>query len=575
MKKQQLFIISIKLFSIILLLFFTENQHFISRIKDLSSSYGLSGTMIFISIWLSSLLGLLAASLSSFYLIRLFFSLFLFITTLIGASFAMISKGALIYDNLYILFQNIDYTLNALTQYPLEIFKAFLLACFSFSFLIRPPQLYIKVLSLLKPLVYLLPFIPLATLFSINLLRDGYGTQGAPLPYRIPALAAFIGVENIFSSSIKRETVKYPVHRKASPPHIVLIIDESIRGDYYDINNDTLNLTPYLDSQKNRLYNFGLASSGANCSAESNQILRYAVNPNNLEQSFKKNPYIWEFAQKAGYKTVMIEGQAKKGGLNDRMTKNELLYIDEFIYPEGENGYEKDQTVARIIRRLTASHPSKPLFIYAIKSGLHFPYSYRIPPNQQKFHTNSNGYDIGTKSDLINSYKNGIAYITDPFFKTLLHQNTYPGSILIYTSDHGQNLLDNGNRQTHCSTSNTSAFEGLVPLFAITDEPQYKNQFQLAALKNKDKASHFNIMPTVLNLLGYEAKDIRQNFGNTLFDDITQPQKFITGLLKEKNIGIGRRNEIKWMHLPDSLKKNIQQAQRPASKRQTTYLPGN
>jgi glucan phosphoethanolaminetransferase (alkaline phosphatase superfamily) len=218
-------------------------------------------------------------------------------------------------------------------------------------------------------------------------------------------------------------------------------------GDYYDLNNDTLHLTPYLSSQKDRLCNFGLASAGANCSTESNIILRFGVNPDHIEQSFKTNPYIWQFARQAGYRTIMIEGQAKKGKLNNRMTADELRYIDEFIYPEGESSYEKDLNIAEAISKLTSHNNSKPVFIYAVKAGLHFPYTAEVPRNKAKFKIDYADNSAASRVNMVNSYKNGIAYLIDPFFKALLQNNTYGSSILLYTSDHGQNLLDNGNRQ--------------------------------------------------------------------------------------------------------------------------------
>ena len=46
-----------------------------------------------------------------------------------------------------------------------------------------------------------------------------------------------------------------------------------VRGDYLDINNNQ-NITPSLFAKKNEIINFGIASSGANDSAKSNQILR-------------------------------------------------------------------------------------------------------------------------------------------------------------------------------------------------------------------------------------------------------------------------------------------------------------
>ena len=549
MKIRPYLILFIKVISIFLLLFIAENQHIISKLPKLFSLYGFAGGMTFIVIWTASIMGLLCASFSSSLWVRSLFTLIVCATTLLGVGFNLISNSPLNFDNLYILFDNTAYADDVIIQYPNEVLSAILYASLSLTFLIKPPQFARRSPVVLKYLYNILPAVPLLLIFAILLIRGGYGTGRMPMPYRIPALSLFIGIENLAFAETVRETVKIKSHRAAKPLNVVVIVDESIRGDYYDLNNDTLNLTPYLTSQKDRICNFGLASAGANCSTESNIILRFGVNAKDVEHSFKSNPYTWQFARAAGYRTVMIEGQADKGKFNNRMMPEEVSYIDEFIYPEGESSYEKDLDIARTISRLTSQKNSKPLFIYAVKAGLHFPFTEEVPEDKEKYRTDFDG-PSGPKTNLLNSYKNGIAYLVDPFFKTLLQDNAYNSSVLIYTSDHGQNLMDNGSRQTHCSSVNTSAYEGLVPLFAITGDEAYRNKFQAASLKNSDKASHFNIIPTVLSILGYEPQDIQRKFGPTLFDPLTEPRQFMMGVLREKNIGIGPRNTLQWMALP-------------------------
>jgi len=560
MRNRSYLIIFIKVISVLLLLFIAENQHIISKLPKLFSLYGFAGGITFIFIWTASILGLLFASFSPNLYIRSFFTVLISLATVLGVSFNLISRSPLNFDNLYILFDNTGYADEVIIQYPGAVISALLYASLSLTFLIRPPQFFKKT-PFLKYAYSVLPVLPLLLIFSILMIRGGYGTGRTPMPYRIPALSLFIGIENLTSEETVRETVNIKAHRAGEPLNVVIIVDESMRGDYYDINNDTLNLTPYLSSQKDRLYNFGLASAGANCSTESNIILRLGVNQHHLEQSFKHNPYTWQFARAAGYRTVMIEGQAKKGKLNNRMTPEELRYIDDFIYPEGETSYEKDLNIARTISKLTSQNNSKPLFIYAVKAGLHFPFIKEVPQGKAKFKIDYPHDNIGLKNNMLNSYKNGIAYLIDPFFKALLQDNAYKSSILLYTSDHGQNLLDNGSMQTHCSSVNTSAYEGLVPLFAITGHEGYRSKFQEASLKNSDKASHFNIIPTVLSVLGYQDKDIKRKFGPTLFDNLTEPRKFMTGVLREKNIGIGPRNTLKWRLLPHNLKRMKQPKQ--------------
>ena len=127
-------------------------------------------------------------------------------------------------------------------------------------------------------------------MLGISILKNGYGVYSMPVQYRIPVLMAYYGIKNISNEQHIRNNVVYKTNPKEKLLDVVLIVDESVRGDFLDINGENMGITPYLYAHKNRVMNFGYASSGANCSADSNQILRYGVNPNNFENTFNKNP---------------------------------------------------------------------------------------------------------------------------------------------------------------------------------------------------------------------------------------------------------------------------------------------
>lgn len=234
----------------------------------------------------------------------------------------------------------------------------------------------------------------------------------------------------------------------------------------------------------------------------------------------------------------------------------ELSFIDQFMYSEGKYSYEKDIDITKKINTLLSSQGSEPLFILAVKKGLHFPYNDKVPEEKRKFKSKNDALEIDEKSELINSYKNAVAYLTDDFFRGLLKNKKFDQTVIIYTSDHGQNLLDNGVNMSHCSTDNTSPFEGVVPLLAITSNNAYKEKFDRAVLKNRDKASHFNIYPTILNLFGFQNETIEKRHGKTLFDDITEPRRFLSGLLTINRLNLGSRKETKWNFVPDTLFEN-------------------
>ena len=88
-----------------------------------------------------------------------------------------------------------------------------------------------------------------------------------------------------------------------------MLIDESVRPDYinWKIGNS---MTPHLAANADKIANFGNAVSGGNCSSYSNALLRFGGTANNIVKSMTTNPTIWQYAKKAGYRTVYIDGQS-------------------------------------------------------------------------------------------------------------------------------------------------------------------------------------------------------------------------------------------------------------------------
>jgi len=97
---------------------------------------------------------------------------------------------------------------------------------------------------------------------------------------------------------------------------------------------------------------------------------------------------------------------------------------------------------------------------------------------------------------------------------------------------------------------NVSFYEGLVPLLVFTENEYFLEKFRLGAQKNLNKASHFNIFPTLLDIWGYKKTEYNQFHGVSLFDNITFPRKFLSGIMTVKVIKSGI---WQWNAIPDSV----------------------
>jgi glucan phosphoethanolaminetransferase (alkaline phosphatase superfamily) len=363
--------------------------------------------------------------------------------------------------------------------------------------------------------------------------------RGLPSHFTMSVWLTHVGISNLFANNDhKQPDIKHIIQKDKT--NIILLVDESVRGDYLDINNNK-GLTPSLFKNKNKIINFGIASSGANDSARSNQILRTGPKKDNYKNDLYSNPFIWSYMKKSGYKVVFINAQYDSPFING-MTADEYKDVDLFYYPKSSN---KDIESLDFIQKLLADQSDQPLFIYVVKYGVHYPYSY--PKGKSKYLVENLSYDKITKKDLVNHYKNAIVANIDPFFERLFKLSA-KNSVFIYTSDHGQNLLDNGLLISHGSTENTVAGEGTVPLFVWTESSEWKNKFQNYLYYNKDRTSHFNIFSTVLTIAGYDKLEVKKKHGNSLFDKINEPQTFATKccLLPRK---LGRTPDPVWVEI--------------------------
>ncbi|MBL0942243.1 MAG: hypothetical protein IBJ00_05935, partial [Alphaproteobacteria bacterium] len=101
--------------------------------------------------------------------------------------------------------------------------------------------------------------------------------------------------------------------------------------------------------------------------------------------------------------------------------------------------------------------------------------------------------------------------------------------IIIYTSDHGQNLLHDGQPITHCRRTQPDINEAIVPLLIFTHNLAAFKKFKKAAQLNFNKASHFQIYPTLLTLFGYDLQQVKDKYGKSLFEAVEKPLGFTSG----------------------------------------------
>ncbi|MCG6935022.1 MAG: sulfatase-like hydrolase/transferase [Proteobacteria bacterium] len=376
-------------------------------------------------------------------------------------------------------------------------------------------------------------FIPLsAVILTILGLQYSHGLfDRYPSFFRVPSMLVFAGLSRVYDG--ERSEVSYSDSLYPQVEKIVLIVDESIRADILGINAYEKDTTPFLRSLQTGMVNFGLAASSSNCSDYSNLILRMGLRkdeiPDDNQISLKK-PSIWQFTRKAGYYNVYMDAQSAEEWANYQnfMNKHEASYVDEFDRVRQKIAYESDGVAREKLINLL-KQPGKN-FIMLNKYGIHFPYFRSYPKEYNIFTPSLNlGEPMNNREKSLNSFMNGVRWSVDDWFKNLLSESgDFKPYVIIYTSDHGQNIVDDGTLATHCRPR-ANRFEGIVPMMVFSNDAAILERFKMVKITNYDNTSHFQIFPTLIGLAGYKDSWVTSHYGVSLMKPPSTLPEFFVG----------------------------------------------
>jgi len=363
-----------------------------------------------------------------------------------------------------------------------------------------------------------------------------------PSFFRVPAMLVFASQSHLYDG--QRTPVSYSGPLDSQVDKIILIVDESVRADILGINGYRIDTTPYLGSLKSGIVNFGLAASATNCSDYTNLVLRTGLRQGQIPDSKQvslKEPSIWQFTRRAGFYNVYVDAQSSEEWANYQnfMNEHEAAFVDKIIRLRQKTAYKSDG-LARERLMGYLKRPGK-TFIMLNKYGLHFPY-FRSYPKAYNFYRPAlaQGEPMNDREKSLNSYMNGLRWSVDDWFKHLLSESgSFKRYVIIFTSDHGQNIVDDGTLATHCRPR-ANRFEGLVPMMVFSNDPAVVERFKAARATGLNKTSQFQVFPTLLGLAGYKHSWVKAHYGASLSEPPTFPPEFFAGDL------FGRGSVRRW-----------------------------
>jgi hypothetical protein len=554
-----------ELFLIVYLLIYSE--YYIDRLNAIGFSFAV---LLFGAMFLALTLALYLMAYIRQTLIRHVFALAMFVSAVFFDVYTRVTADYLTYSGFVSLVYSGGFIQEAAYQYRDALLRGVLSGLLLLFGIGLKPRHGLAVPNALRVAA---PLCGVLLLSAVLFLRAGEGARGLPIMYTPLAYLNLFAYEALHNTVGPREPVTLARTSQAVGHDIVLIIDESISGNYLDINapfgvhSNLKQARPGVD-----VFNYGYAASIANCSADTNVTLRYGGTRADYMRINSTLPSIWQYAKKAGLRTVYIDAQRTAGNLQNLMTETEKKDIDQFV--QFDQTSVRDRDMAAAAKLIELLNDDQPELVVINKVGAHFPVHDKYPDAFMAYRPTlprgqftevadtgeRNGFN-GQPDDWVlyrNAYKNTVLWNVGEFFARVFAQGNLNNALLIYTSDHGQDLHERGNPglNTHCGGDPVEE-EGLVPLVVIQGSDLKTLDWSAQLATNKDRSSHYNIFPTLLQLMGYDLAGIEAVYGKPLnvatADEFTFNYRF--------NARLGAKPE--WKHI--DLGSIVTPSQAPAS----------
>lgn len=304
----------------------------------------------------------------------------------------------------------------------------------------------------------------------------------------------------------------YPLDPAATAQkNIILVIDESIRGDMLSLNGYSEQTTPFLDSIKYKLKNYGVITASHSYSHYAVMSLSTNTDPASLTSDQSMNAVtLFQLAKRAGYQTTFIDFL---GTIRDGYAPSDMDFVDHKLFlnvshPQASYS-ERDFIAVDEIKKLIVERAEKNQayhFILVIKYGSHFPYSECYPKSFKRFSPEMKPTDnlYSDPTRILGSYLNSVSYNVDEYWKKIADIPSHD-SLWIYTSDHGQKVPPNKGEPTH-GTNHPDMLK--VPLWLYSERLEdFRKHFEVSNYQPQTKnLSHYDTFTFISLLMGYDLK---------------------------------------------------------------------
>lgn len=292
-------------------------------------------------------------------------------------------------------------------------------------------------------------------------------------------------------------------HTSESPEIYIAVIGETSRADNWQLNGYDRPTNPRLSKIGNLLY-APFSYSESNITHKSVPMLLTPLAAEDYGDLYKVKSFISAFKE-AGFNTAFLSSQLPNHSYVDLFAEeaDTTLFVR-----KGMPGVDRfnDMILIDPIRRiLDKKNPRQLIVVHSY--GSHFNYHDRYDRNEATFlPDNYKNTDREYAEELRNAYDNTLI-ATDHFLDSVISllDDRNVISALVFTSDHGEDLYDNGETFLHASPLPSKMQLHVPMLIWLSDE--YKSRFPhteslLRENMKKRISSSRSYCPTLLGLSG-------------------------------------------------------------------------
>jgi glucan phosphoethanolaminetransferase (alkaline phosphatase superfamily) len=313
----------------------------------------------------------------------------------------------------------------------------YILICLTFSIILI--KIRFNITSIRKPI---LQFFIALSLFLIT--QNGHTTIKQKVYSRFP-FSVYYNMKEYYNSkheiSNTRISIGEDAKCKADSLIVVFVIGESLRADHLGLNNYRRNTTPLLSNKKAISFPH-IYSEYAVTNLSVPHILTRADSAH-TQLAYTEKSFISIF-NKCGFYTAWLANQDPSKFFISFIKESDTLA---YCHPEKSvYVYSRwlDEDLLPILTKLKKKNNPRKLFVLHT-IGSHWYYKNHYSEKFEKFTPTTKSRLIVqcTPEEIINTYDNTVSY-TDFFLSKLIDIFTNENAIVIYLSDHGEILGEDG-----------------------------------------------------------------------------------------------------------------------------------